>query len=342
MMTNTTVSPETTMTNAPMIRLLIPACLLMVLGACGESDLADIRSDALAAAQQQGATINPVNSSNNGNTALAATDGTVDSDSNTDTPAETVRSDVDVLLESHSLVFSDEFNAATLDAGKWNTAFQWGPDVVIMDELQYYVDTQEEPDFGYDPFMMTGNELVITSVQTPPDLSADANGQPYLSGAMTSQGLFDFQRGYAEIRAKLPDGRGFWPGFWMLGTEFVDLKPQLYVMENRGDNGSLVYHRYNYTNADGEFIASDLYRTPGEDFINEFHTYGVQWTEDAITWYVDGNAVQTLVDTQIPAQDMYLILNQTVGGWLPEAPDETTEFPGEYVIDYVRVYQPVN
>ena len=337
-----TVSPQTDMTQVTMTRLLIPACVLMVLSACGESDLADIRADALAAAQQQGAAINPVNSSNNGNIALPATDGTVDSTTDAETPPVAVRSDVDVLLESHTLVFSDEFNAVTLSADKWNTSFQWGPDRVIQNELQYYVDTQEEPDFGYDPFVMTGNELVITSVQTPPDLSAAANGQAYLSGTITSQGLFDFQYGYAEVRAKLPEGRGFWPGFWMLGTEFVDLKPQLYAMENRGDNGALVYHRYNYTNADGEFIASDLYRTPGEDFINEFHTYGVQWTEDAITWYVDGNAVQTLSDTQIAAQDMYLILNLTVGGWLPEAPDETTVFPGEYAIDYVRVYQPTN
>lgn len=320
----------------PMIRFVLPMGLSLALVACGESDLSDIRTDVLAAAQQQGAISNPVDSNTADPDQLPATDGTVgDATDETDAPV----SDVDTLLADYTLVFSDEFNGATVSAEKWNTAFQWGSDLVVNDELQYYVNTQDEPDFGYDPFVMTGDALVITGAETPSDLSDSANGQNYLSGVLTSQGRFDFQFGYAEIRAKVPTGRGYWPGFWMLGSEFVDIKPQLYVMENRGDNASLVYHRYNYTDADNTFIASELYRTAGENFNSEFHTYGVEWTDSAISWYVDGTKVQTLDSGEIPSQSMYLILNLAIGGWFPESPNDATLFPGEFVIDYVRVYQ---
>ncbi len=336
MNSKTAASTFKQLTQEPMIRLFIPVTLSVVLVACGESDLKDIRTDVLAAAQQQGAVTNSVDNTSGDQTTLPATDGT---DDGAETPAAEPKTAVETLLESYSLVFSDEFNGATLSEESWNTSFQWGTDLVVNNELQYYVDTQEDPDFGYDPFVMTGSELVITGSQTPPDSLDAANGQNYLSGVITTQGLFDFEYGYAEIRAKVPTGRGFWPGFWMLGTEFVELKPQLYVMENRGDNASLVYHRYNYTDADNRFVASELYPTAGENYDSEFHTYGVEWTADEISWYVDGTKAQTLSAGEIPSQSMYLILNLAVGGWFPESPNEATEFPGEFVIDYVRVYQ---
>jgi hypothetical protein len=36
---------------------------------------------------------------------------------------------------------------------------------------------------------------------------------------------------------------------------------------------------------------------------------------------------------------MYLILNTAVGGKWPGAPDDSTPFPQQYLIDYVHVFQ---
>ena len=36
---------------------------------------------------------------------------------------------------------------------------------------------------------------------------------------------------------------------------------------------------------------------------------------------------------------MYIIANTAIGGWWPGSPDSTTEFPGNYQIDYIRAYQ---
>jgi beta-glucanase (GH16 family) len=37
---------------------------------------------------------------------------------------------------------------------------------------------------------------------------------------------------------------------------------------------------------------------------------------------------------------MYIVFNLAVGGDWPGAPDDTTAFPGEFAIDYVRAYTP--
>ena len=37
---------------------------------------------------------------------------------------------------------------------------------------------------------------------------------------------------------------------------------------------------------------------------------------------------------------MYMILNLSVGGKLSGEVDETTVFPAQYLVDYVRVYKP--
>jgi hypothetical protein len=37
----------------------------------------------------------------------------------------------------YHLVFSDEFRGSSLDRGKWNSRYRWGPDWIINGEKQY-------------------------------------------------------------------------------------------------------------------------------------------------------------------------------------------------------------
>jgi len=110
-------------------------------------------------------------------------------------------------------------------------------------------------------------------------------------------------------------------------------------MEHRGDNDAVVYHRYNYSNDEDQFVFSDLLQSTGQNFHDEFHTFGVEWSEGSLSFYVDGAKQHTIDDANVSSQDMYFILNLAVGGWFPEAPDATTEFPGTFTIDYIRAYQ---
>lgn len=309
----------------------ITVCTVLLVS-CGESDLKTLQAEEITAARQAGEL-----NGDNVNVQPTPDEGQVPDAPDTSSDNETTA--VETLLANYALVFSDEFDGGSLDSTRWNTALQWGPDIVVNDEEQYYVDSLVNPDFGYDPIAFNGESLVITADRTPSDLLEAANNQSYLSGVLTSRSLFDFQYGYAEIRAKLPAGKGFWPGFWMLGSEFIDRKPQLFVMENRGDNPAIAYHRYNYSNDNDEFVYSDLLQSVAADYSAEFHTFGVEWSAGKLVFYVDGDIKHTITDENVAAQDMYLIISLAVGGWFPESPDTDTVFPGQFEIDYVRVYQ---
>ncbi len=68
----------------------------------------------------------------------------------------------------YELVFEDNFDGDSLDRGKWDTEFLWGPGVVINNEQQYYVNNNQ---FGYDPFKVGGGQLSIEAIKTPFDRS---------------------------------------------------------------------------------------------------------------------------------------------------------------------------
>ena len=55
-------------------------------------------------------------------------------------------------LDEFELVFEDDFDGDTIDETRWNTELVFGDETIINSEQQYFVDTQDEPDFGYDPF----------------------------------------------------------------------------------------------------------------------------------------------------------------------------------------------
>lgn len=243
------------------------------------------------------------------------------------------------LLDDYELVFSDEFNGGSLDSSKWNTQYLWGPDLVINSEEQYYVDVNNEPDFGYNPFEFDGENLIIKSIRTPDALKEKANNQAYLSGVITSYDAFKFTYGYVETRAKMTYGKGYWPAFWLLNAYYVDDKPEIDIMEFIGDDQDVVYHTYHYYDAEGNLRSTKSQPTPGIDFTGDFHTYGVEWMPGTIVFYVDGIERHRISDPKVSQQDMYIIANTAIGGWWPGSPDDTTPFPGEYTIDYIRAYQ---
>jgi len=152
------------------IRKISPYLIILAsvaLSACGESDLIELQERELGAARS------------------AAAQAELEA-------AEPVQSDQGVDLSLYNLVFSDEFQSQTLDASKWNTSLAWGPDLIVHNQTQYYVDTQNNPEFGYDPFMLDGEILTISAIETPDALRSAANEQPWLSGVLTTAGNFDF------------------------------------------------------------------------------------------------------------------------------------------------------
>jgi beta-glucanase (GH16 family) len=243
------------------------------------------------------------------------------------------------LLEGYDLVFGDEFTGSTLDGTKWNTSYLWGTELIINSEEQYYVDILNDPEFGFNPFTFDGDNLTINSIPTPSELAGKSLNQPYLSGVITSYDAFKFTYGYVETRAKVTHGRGYWPAFWLLNAYYVDDMPEIDIMEFIGHNQDVVYHTYHYYDSAGDLRSTPSQPTPGVDYTADFHTYAVEWKPGTIIFYINNIEVHRVVDSKVSQQEMYVIANTALGGWWAGSPDNTTPFPGEFIIDYIRVYQ---
>jgi len=271
------------------------------------------------------------------NTGDSSTDDSSDEPNATDDTSNSGNNSA--VPEGYELVFSDEFRGQSLDYSKWNSRYRWGPDWIINGEKQYYVDQINQPDFGYSPFTFDGEHLTINATRTPENLQASANWQGYLSGALTTHNHFNLRYGYIEIRAKLPQGRGLWPAFWLLHNSNNNQRPEIDVMEMLGDNPNVIYNTYHYYDSSGSLRSTPSFTAPGADYSAGFHTYAVKWEPGVLTWYVDGEERNRFSDNVVSSEDMYLLVNLAVGGSWPGNPDSNTPLPAQYTIDYIRAWK---
>lgn len=70
----------------------------------------------------------------------------------------------------------------------------------------------------------------------------------------------------------------------------------------------------------------------------DFHTYGVDWKPDKITWYFDSKAVGQVATPADLCNPMYLLANLAIGGSWPGQVSTLNPAPAQYKIDYIRVW----
>ncbi len=270
-----------------------------------------------------------------------------------------------VLASEFQLMFSDEFDGQTLDPLKWNTSYLWGPFLQINAEEQYYVDKHaRDAQSSINPFDVSNGTLKITAAPLsendvpvqPPESDGSWQDYPthqfnedygttpettpkYSSGVATTYDSFKFIHGYVEARIKMVEGAGLWPAFWLLNGYYVGPMPEIDIVELQGEAPEVAHHSYHYHNEVGVLQSSaELSYASNGNFADDFHTYGVYWTHDTITWYVDGSPVRILTGDEVSQQLMYIILNLAVGGnFVGEVDPSAT--PATLEIDYVRAWQ---
>ena len=260
-----------------------------------------------------------------------------------------------VLLSTHGmsqpeaskwkLVWSDEFNAAdgtTPDPAKWD--FDIGGGGWGNKELESYtprpVNVQQK-----------GGNLVITAVKED-YTGKDGVARPYTSARIKTKGLFSQAYGRVEARMQLPLGKGIWPAFWMLGDDIGSAgwpkAGEIDIMENIGEAGR-IYSTLHGPGYSGDHGISAKYDLPAGEVVNTgFHVYAVEWSPNKIRFYFDDKLIAERTPADLPAgakwvydHPFFVILNMAVGGAWPGNPDETTTFPQKMLVDYVRVYEPV-
>lgn len=232
------------------------------------------------------------------------------------------------------LVWSDEFDGASLNAQKWMPEIK---DVWYNNELQATTNSRSN-------LTVTSGNLVITAQREA------YRGRDYTSARIVTKGLRDFTFGRIDVRAKLPKGKGIWPAIWMLGSNDSQVKwpacGEIDIMELRGSTPQVNISTLHFGNsvATKPQPLSTTYTLPGGgDFSQDFHTFSLIRGQDKIEWYVDG--VKYFTTTQAQASPypfnnpFYLILNVAVGGDFDGNPDGTTSFPQQMLVDYARYYK---
>ena len=249
-----------------------------------------------------------------------------------------------------NLVWSDEFNGASLDTNHWTFDVGNG----------YLSDGQWIPGWGNneleDYTSRTQNVYVADGVLHLTARKEARAGFSYTSGRVKTLGLFSKKYGRFEFRAKLPQGQGYWPALWLLPDYPVFPRGQygnwaasgeIDVMENRGSDPTVVQGTIFYGGEwPGQGSSTQSYTLPSGGQATDFHTYLLEWSTNSLRWYVDGQLYETQTSwwssgAAYPApfdQPFYIIMNLAVGGDYGGNPNAGTVFPGEVQVDYVRVY----
>lgn len=247
------------------------------------------------------------------------------------------------------LTFADEFNSLSLWNGKsgtWSSNWwyndEWGlyptnktaTDLKTPDD-QWYVNYNFAGTKSVTPWTTSNGVLSLTADKTPAELASLTNNLPYTSGLLNSWHSFSQQYGYFEISAKMPAGQGLWPAFWLLPQD-GDWPPELDIFEVLGHDTKTLVQTVHSDASGSKTYQANAFKTV--DLSLGFHTYGVDWQKDYITFYYDG---QKTVQYATPAdmnKPMYMIANLTVGGSWSGNVDANTVFPAKLQIDYIRVY----
>jgi len=229
-------------------------------------------------------------------------------------------------------------NSKTPD-GRWRTQYIWDRDVIINNEQQFYIDPVEH---GYSPFTIDNSILSIAAEPTPRALRGVVEGQPYISGVLTTEKSFAQKYGRFEVRAKVPYGQGLWSAFWLLPSfdqwpAGIAVLPEIDVMEHLG-NESNTYHTTLHTNQTGPLTSHPYSHTIATNITKGFHLYSVVWTPEYVSWYLDGEFKVKHPTPKDFTRPVHFLLNLAVGGNWPGSPDGSTEFPAKYQVDYVRAW----
>lgn len=239
----------------------------------------------------------------------------------------------------YELFWSDEFNGNKLNTAFWD--YEYG--YVRNNEPQFYTRRR------------TQNVAVENGYLRITALREDYNGAKYTSGSINTKNRVTFQYGAVEMRAKLPSSKNnpkaTWPAFWMMGNKSSWPNcGETDILEMYGQNFQKYEANVHWGNSNGKHVhlwdtmggVPTYYTDDGSDLGDGWHVYGVEWTDKYMRFYCDD---VTLKSIDITGEDMselhyenYILINLALqNSQISSAKDE--QFPIDYLVDYVRVYQ---
>lgn len=233
------------------------------------------------------------------------------------------------------LQWNDEFEGnGNLDLSMWKP--DPGTAGGTIPELQYYT---EEGNYA-----LKEGCLVITAREE------SVHGKAYTSARLVTKGAGQWQYGKIIARMKMPSGQGTWPALWMLGNNIDQVNwpacGEIDILEYRGGIGrEHIAHGTAHWAGRGNKRAmkgNEMELQSGK-FPDGFYEFSIEWDPRRILWMVNDTVYHKLNirSKKMSAfhQPFFLIVNLAIGGSWPGSPDESSLFPAEFWVDYVRVYR---
>ena len=248
---------------------------------------------------------------------------------------------------------SDEFEGTELDTNKWfiegqngdyyiwkgRPPSQFAPHNVIVEDGKLKIRTQWEPDF---PF---AKENYADGANN--DRYGEWEGKPFpvsTGGVITKK---RFLNGYMEAKTKTGNA-AITGAFWAIGYE-----QELDIFEQMGNpkGDKLDIH------ANGTKITIHDWSPPAQRptwvwkykdnnlpfrTADEFHVFGVEWGEDYLKYYMDGDLVAEITQDELGIEwvlnnPMEVWFDSEIFKWLGLPNKE--ELPVDFEIEYVRIWQ---
>lgn len=243
---------------------------------------------------------------------------------------------------TYKMVFSDEFD---------------GKDGTRADESKWGVSKRQNSTWNrfisdsIDVAHIEDGKLVLKAI---PNQDKSKDNVDMLTGALETKDKFSFTYGKLECRAKTNGYTGNFPAIWMMPQDQsagwpncgeVDIFEQIDA-ENKSYH--TVHSNWTYNLGNKNNPTSSFNKTLSMD---RYHTYGLEWDNQSITWFVDGVQVgkytkRTDTDALSKGQwpfdkAFYVILNQSVGNgsWAANADINHTY---RMDVDWIRIYQKDN
>jgi beta-glucanase (GH16 family) len=233
--------------------------------------------------------------------------------------------------------FDEEFDGPAIDTSKWNI---YGGNYWDHNQSHFSKDN-----------VILGDGVVKLRFEKKPGHHNDDPKQhesEYATGYLDTFGKFTQRYGYFEARMKLPTTPGLWPAFWMMPDRGAGAKNRGSTSEG-GMEFDIMEHltcwgpnRYNiamhwdgYGKSHKSIGTDTIYVQPDRD---GFITAGLLWTPGLLVYYGNGHEVARWENPRVSNVKGDLMFTLPTGGWDNNELDED-RLPGDFVIDYVRVWQ---
>jgi beta-glucanase (GH16 family) len=261
-------------------------------------------------------------------------------------------------VNAYAYDWGDEFSDRQLDGVKWQPYYGWGNTIPHNGEQQFYTK-------GANLYLKDGLLYITAKRQDTVGRCYDYkhdndslfhNGNfvginkrlfPFTSGLIQSRRTFKY--GYFETSFRLDrTDKGFWPAFWLYAGEPYEEIDWMEIKSELPDRISVNLHHGIKENVYKKKFFGIPRRFGGwiymknANFSKEWVTVSGIWNENEILFFVNG--VLSGYYPNIIHQEKLLVANLAVAqdGWaFPPGPDKDFKDSINYIIDFIRVWQPL-